>query len=92
MPELALAKVFAECDSDVLILALAGAHPSFARRVLDQLPWREAKQLRRQLDGLGPTSLADVESAQDDVVAIARRLHAAGRIELAPRRMLSLTI
>jgi flagellar motor switch protein FliG len=92
LSELALAKIFAECDADVLILALAGAHPSFARRVLDQLPSREARLLRKQLGGLGPTSLADVERAQGDVVAAAQRLHAEGRIELAARRSLSLTI
>jgi flagellar motor switch protein FliG len=90
--ELTLAKIFAECDSGVLVLALAGAHPSLARRVLGQLPSREAKQLKRRLDGLGPTSLADVESAQDDVVAVALRLHAEGRIELGARRTLSLTM
>jgi flagellar motor switch protein FliG len=60
--------------------------------VLEQLPTRDAKALRRQLDGLGPTRLADVERAQHDVVAVARRLHAQGRIELAARRRLSLTI
>jgi flagellar motor switch protein FliG len=92
LSELALAKIFAECEPDVLVLALAGAHPSFARRVLEQLPTRDAKALRRQLDGLGPTRLADVERAQHDVVAVARRLHAQGRIELAARRRLSLTI
>jgi flagellar motor switch protein FliG len=90
LSELALAKIFAECDAEVLVLALAGAHPSFARRVLDQLPSREAKLLRKQLAGLGPTSLADVERAQDDVVTVAQRLHAEGRIELEPRRGLSL--
>ena len=92
LPELALAKIFAECDSGVLMLALAGAHPAFARRVLDQLPARGARQLRRQLDGLGPTRLSDVERAQHDVVGVALRLDAEGRIELTPRRTLSLTI
>src|SRR5262245_22941848 len=92
LPELALAKIFAECDANVLILALAGAHPSFARRVLDQLSVRESRRLRRQLDGLGPTRLSDVERAQQDVVAAARRLHAQGSIELGTRRTLSLTV
>jgi flagellar motor switch protein FliG len=92
LSELALAKIFAECDADVLILALAGAHPSFARRVLDQLPAREARSLRRQLDGLGPTRLSDVERAQHDVVAVALRLHTQGSIELGARRRLSLTV
>jgi flagellar motor switch protein FliG len=92
LPELALAKIFAECDADVLILALAGAHPAFARRVLDQLPARDARRLRRQLDGLGPTRLSDVERAQQDVVAAALRLHAQGSVELGRRRPLSLTV
>jgi flagellar motor switch protein FliG len=92
LPELAIAKVFAECDSHVLTLALAGAHPTFARRVCEQLPTREGRQLRRQLDSLGPLRLSDVERAQQDIVEVARRLHAAGRIELRPRRGLSLTI
>jgi flagellar motor switch protein FliG len=92
LPELALAKILAECDADVLVLALAGAHPSFARRVLDQLGSHDAKRLRRQLDGLGPTRLSDVEGAQQEVVAAAQRLHAQGSIELGARRPLSLTV
>jgi flagellar motor switch protein FliG len=92
LPELALAKIFAACDSEVLMLALAGAHPSFARRVLDQLPTRDAKQLRRRLDGLGPTRLSDVERAQHEVTAVARRLHIEGRIELSRARPWSLTV
>ncbi len=89
---LALARILAECDADVLILALAGAHPAFARRVLEQLPAHDARSLRRQLDGLGPTRLSDVERAQQEVVAAARRLHAQGSIELGARRELSLTV
>jgi hypothetical protein len=92
LPELALAKIIAECEVDVLLLGLAGGHPSFARRVLDQLPARDAHRLRQQLDGLGPTRLSDVERAQQDVVATARRLHAQGSIELGARRALSLTV
>ncbi len=92
LPVLALARILSECDEDVLILALAGAHPAFARRVLDQLPAREARIWRRRLDGLGPTRLSDVERAQQDVVAVARRLHAQGSIELGRGRSLSLTV
>jgi flagellar motor switch protein FliG len=92
LPLLALARILSECDADVLILALAGAHPAFARRVLDQLPAREARIWRRRLDGLGPTRLSDVERAQQDVVAAVRRLHAQGSIELGARHELSLTV
>jgi len=92
LSELTLARIFAECDSEVLLLALAGAHPSFARRMLEQLPAREARLLRRRLERLGPTRLSDVEEAQSEVVTVAQRLHALGRIELSARRSLSLTI
>ena len=90
--DLTLAKIFAHADADVLILGLTGAHPSFVRRMLNKLPPREEKRLRRTLNHLGPTRLGDVERAQRELVELARRLDAQGHVDLPLRHSLSVTI
>ena len=92
LTDLGLAKVISEASADLLRLALAAARPAFVARILEQLPRREARRIRRALDQLGPTRLADVEHAQRQLVAIALRLDAEGRLELLGRRTLSMTI
>ncbi len=61
-------------DQATLVLALAGATESFSERVARQLPSGEAKQLLRAINSLGPTRLADIEFAQQQLAATARQL------------------
>ncbi len=77
-----LATVIARCDPEVLRLALAGASPRLADRVVNLLATREHKALRRALDRWEPTRLSDVEAAQAEVAKVAEQLFAEGMIEL----------
>lgn len=79
---LTIAKVFQAADTDLTMLALAGASRAFVDQVVAQLPARESRRLQRALEQLGPTSLADVEHAQREIVRVAEQLDVAGRIRL----------
>jgi hypothetical protein len=66
-------RVMNEVDPKVLVLALAGASHEILDRILRVLPRRAARLLRKQLYQLGPTRLADVESAQQLIARAAAR-------------------
>jgi hypothetical protein len=51
------------------VLALAAASPAFVDRVLDVVDESLAKAICHGLDELGPVSLADLDTAQAEVVA-----------------------
>jgi flagellar motor switch protein FliG len=63
-------------QTDVLVLALAGADATFVERVANRLTARQARLLRRALAHLGPTRLSDVEEAQESLADLAAELFA----------------
>ncbi len=69
-------------DPEVAILALVGAPQDLSDRLLGLLPEPEARVVRRRLVHIGPTRLSDVEQARSELVELARRLAAQGRIRL----------
>ncbi len=80
-----LRRVFAAAEMPVLVLALTGADEKFARRILRQLPAREADVLARRLTHPGPLRLRDIEQAQQEIVRLAHMLASRGEINLQPR-------
>ena len=74
-------------DTEVVVLALAGAAAQLVERVLAQLPAHEANALRYAVDHLGPTRLSDVERAQQALADTAARLDAAEQLSSAHRRL-----
>ncbi|NUQ62433.1 MAG: hypothetical protein HUU20_08085 [Pirellulales bacterium] len=77
-----LAVILAGTDPEMAILALVGAPQDLIDRLLRQLPQAAAQTVRRRLVHLGPTRLSDVEQARSELVELARRLAAQGRIRL----------
>jgi flagellar motor switch protein FliG len=86
LDELSLTRLFRAAEPEVVLLALTGAPPGLADRVLQRLPVREARLLSRQMEALGPIRLRDVEHAQQQLAALARQLAAAGTIEVPASR------
>jgi flagellar motor switch protein FliG len=80
-----LRRVFAAAEMPVLVLALTGADEKFTRRILRQLPAREAEVLTRRLTHPGPLRLRDIEQAQQEIVRLAHMLATRGEINLQPR-------
>jgi flagellar motor switch protein FliG len=75
-----LAVLFGELDPEITLVALAGASSEFVERVMQPLPPREARSLRRRMERLGPIRLSDIAAAQREVAQAATRLVQEGRL------------
>ncbi|MBC7852894.1 MAG: hypothetical protein IAF94_05620 [Pirellulaceae bacterium] len=80
-----LRRVFAAASIPVLVLALTGVDEKFTRRILGQLPAREADVLKKRLTHPGPLRLRDIENAQQEIVRLAHMLAGRGEINLNSR-------
>jgi flagellar motor switch protein FliG len=72
-----------EITTDALVIALKGAEPALQEKIFRNMSKRAGELLRSDLEAKGPVKLADVEAAQKDIVATARRLVDEGAIVLA---------
>ena len=81
-----LKQVFAAVDPQIAMLALTGADERLTRRILRQLPARQAELLRKKLNHPGPIRLRDLEAAQQQVARVAGRLATSGFIHSPPQR------
>lgn len=71
-----------EVSSESLIVALKGAEDTVKEKILKNMSKRAAEMLRDDLEARGPVRLSEVESAQKEILAIARRMADAGDISL----------
>ncbi|HRK08923.1 MAG TPA: flagellar motor switch protein FliG [Pseudobdellovibrionaceae bacterium] len=72
-----------EVPNDKLLLALKTANEEIRNKIFKNISQRAAQLLKDDLANLGPSRLSDVESAQVEIVNVARRLEAEGRILIA---------
>lgn len=84
-----LVQVLREADPQVAVLALAGSSPSLVDRLLALFPPLAAQSLRQALQYLGPTPLSDLDRARDELLLLARRMTAAGRLKQPNRQLLN---
>lgn len=71
-----------EVSTDILIIALKGADDSLQEKIFKNMSKRAAELLRDDLEAKGPVRLSEVESAQKEILNIARRMADAGEIML----------
>lgn len=71
-----------EISSDTLIIALKGSDSAVLEKILKNMSRRAAEMLRDDLEVRGPVRLSEVESAQKEILSIARRMAEAGDISL----------
>jgi flagellar motor switch protein FliG len=67
-------------DRKKLTLALKGTSEKLQQHVLQTMSQRGAEMLREDMEALGPVRIADVESAQQEVLATVRQLEKDGVI------------
>ncbi|MGQ0658917.1 MAG: flagellar motor switch protein FliG [Chromatiales bacterium] len=72
-----------EVSSEMLVLALKGADEEIKEKIFSNMSQRAAEMLREDLESRGPVKLSDIETAQKEVITIARRLADEGQIVLA---------
>ena len=71
-----------EVSSDVLVLALKGSDENVQEKIFKNMSKRAAELLRDDLEAKGPVRVSDVETAQKEILTIARRMAEAGDIVL----------
>ncbi|MBV1883776.1 MAG: flagellar motor switch protein FliG [Pseudomonadales bacterium] len=71
-----------EVSSEVLILALKGADEEVQEKIFGNMSKRAAELLKDDLEAKGPVKVSEVESAQKEILSIARRMSDAGEIVL----------
>jgi len=71
-----------EISSDILITALKGADEAMAEKIFKNMSKRASELLRDDLEAKGPVRVSDVETAQREVLAVARKMAENGDIVL----------
>ena len=80
LDDTALALVLGQADTELALLALAGADETFTQRLMKLLSPREARQFEQQMQALGPIRLSDVDRAQNKLAVLASQLLDEGKI------------
>ena len=72
-----------EISSEVLITALKGADESMQEKIFKNMSKRAAELLRDDLEAKGPVRVSDVETAQREILTVARKMAESGDIVLS---------
>ena len=79
----AIRETLKEISNEDLTMALRGAKEDMREVFFRNMSERAGTMIREDLEIMGPTKLADVEAAQQNIVKVVRRLEAEGRIMIA---------
>lgn len=71
-----------EISTDSLVLAMKGADEALKNKFIRNMSKRAGEMLRDDLEAKGPVRLSEVEAAQKEILAVARRLAESGDISL----------
>jgi flagellar motor switch protein FliG len=77
--------VLKEVENDELALALRTAGPELQEKILGNMSERASALIKEDMEFMGPVRVSDVESAQQRIVDIVRRLEDAGEVIIQGR-------
>ncbi len=77
--------VLKEVDNEELALALKTASEDLKQKIFKNMSERAAQLIQEDMQYMGPVRVSDVESAQQKIVDVVRRLEDAGEIIIAGR-------
>ncbi|EJW21527.1 hypothetical protein IMCC14465_13230 [alpha proteobacterium IMCC14465] len=72
-------------ETELIVLALKGADDALRDKLFSCMSSRAAANIMDEMEALGPVRLAEVQEAQKQIIAVARRLSDEGTIVLAGR-------
>ncbi len=72
-----------EVSTDLLSLALKGVDDDMQQKFLKNMSSRAAEMLLEDMEAKGPVKLSEVEAAQKEILAVARKLEESGEIVLS---------
>jgi flagellar motor switch protein FliG len=71
-----------EVPNDKLLIALKTAQEEIKQKIFKNMSSRASQLLQEDLGNMGPQKLSDVETAQSEIVNIAKRLEGEGKIQI----------
>lgn len=77
-----LKEVLGKIDRKVLTVALKGTSEQLRNHMLSCMSQRGADMLREDMDALGPVKIKEVESGQQQIIALVRQLESEGVLSL----------
>jgi len=77
-----LKEVLAKIDRKVLTVALKGTSEQLRNQILGTMSQRGAEMLSEDMEALGPVKIKDVDTAQQQIIAIVRQLESEGVVSL----------
>ncbi len=78
----AIQAILREVQQDSLLKAIKGADDELKDKITNNMSKRAAEMLIDDLEALGPVRISEVETAQKEILSVARRLADAGEIML----------
>jgi flagellar motor switch protein FliG len=78
----AIKEVLAKVDRKILTVALKGTSDQLKNHMLQAMSQRGADMMREDMDALGPIKIKEVESAQQQIIAVVRQLESDGVLSL----------
>ena len=74
--------ILREISTDVLVLAMKGSDDEIKEKIFKNMSKRAAELMRDDLEAMGPVKLSEVETAQKEILNVARRMADSGEIVL----------
>ena len=74
--------ILREVKQDALLKAIKGADEELKDKIMRNMSKRAAEMLNDDLEALGPVRISEVETAQKEILSVARRLSDSGEIML----------
>lgn len=82
MDQNAIKELLQRVDRKILTVALKGTSEQLRNHILSSMSQRGAEMLREDMESLGPIKIKEVETAQQQIIAIVRQLETEGVISL----------
>jgi len=82
VPEANIREILSQVDKKGLATALKGATEELKSHIFKTMSTRAVEMLKEDMEALGPMRSAVVTQAQQEIVAVARRLESEGKISL----------
>ena len=83
VPELGIRELLGQLDKKTLALALRGASEELKNLIFKSMSSRAVEMLKEDMEVLGAVRSKDVNHAQREIVDVARRLEAEGKLVLS---------
>lgn len=84
VPEAGIREILGQMDKKTLATALRGASEELKNYIFKSMSSRAVEMLKEDMDVLGPVKAKQINTAQLEAVAVARKLEAEGKLSLTP--------